>query len=443
MWAIVEESRYGINVLPVEQRIEQIEIQKQHSERQYSFPHFRNAPRDLPVIRVPIDLPIYRMANIRTKKVQKIYIKSNNRPEDFFTSGQENVSAQQVQHALLYNFAQTGKGDSIIPIKDVLEEEQQHEPILITYDGVVVNGNRRLSAMRELYLSGIENYSHVDCMVLPGDATLSEITEIEIKLQMTRQTILPYDWIPEGWAIKEMLDSGMPKPKIATLMRKKPSEIDNHLIAVEQAELYLSEWSESPGDYSKLDDQKEQIFKDIATNLKNKTGEDREASRYIGFILADNSRKLGTRVYDYKGAFGTSSTEVLESLARRYELDLSQAPEDSQEQIELEFEFEFEPEATVRSYRPVIDLLKDKSRSYELVEKITDIFDGIRAERDDHNAGQLALRKVRDAYTKLMEADISRADASTYDSIEQQLSSIKQRIQRLEHDLELAKRSGE
>ncbi|MCA1040549.1 hypothetical protein LCM00_13630 [Bacillus infantis] len=438
---MTNDARYSISVIPVEQRIEQIEIQKQHSERKYPFHHFRGEPKDLPVVRVPVDLPIYRMENIRTKKVQKIYIKTNNRPESFFLAGQENVSAQQIQHQLLYTFAQKGKGDSIVPIKEVLEDEQQHEPILITYDGVVVNGNRRLSAMRELYLSGKDNYSHVDCMVLPGDATLPEISEIEFKLQMTRQTILPYDWIPEGWAIKEMLDSGVPKQKIADLMRKNTSELDNHIIAVDQAELYLTEWADSPGDYSKLDDQKEQIFKDIAKNLKNKNGEDFEASRYIGFILADNSRELGTRVYDYKGAFGTSSTEVIERLARRYELDLSQAPDDNLEQFELEFDLE--EEIPVRSYRPVIDLLKDKTKSYELVENITDIFDGIKAERDDRNAGRLALKKVKEAYTKLMEADISRSDESTYDSIEQQLTSIKQRIERLEHDLGLARGSGE
>ncbi|WP_342598075.1 hypothetical protein MHB48_10670 [Psychrobacillus sp. FSL H8-0483] len=431
------EDIYRVRVLPSEVRIEQISLEQEHTERKHLFPYYKNEPQDLPVIRIPIGLPVYRMANFRTITNQSTYIRKNNLKIDFFSKGQENESVQKIQHHFLYQYSQKGKGETIVPIKEVLETEKQHEPLLITFDGVVVNGNRRLSAMRELYSSGIEHFSHVDCMVLPINANVDELREIEIKLQMTRPTILPYEWLNEGYAIKELLHVGYSKSRIADLMRKKTGEIDIRIVAVDQAELYLSEWLEEPGDYSLLEESNEQMFMDIARNLKNKSGEDLEASRYIAFILANYSRSLGTRVYDYKASFGTKSIEVLEKLAKRHNVDLSQVPVDEELQIELDFEIDDEPGTeAITSYKPIIELLKDKSRSEELVEDITDIFDGIKAEENDQNKSQLALKKIKEALTRLMEVDLTRAENITYDPISQQLASIQQRVTQLQNELD-------
>ena len=59
----------------------------------------------LPVIRVPIDLPIYRMTNYRTQTAQLKYIRDNpGTPADFFRSGEENIDAQRAQHGILLEF---------------------------------------------------------------------------------------------------------------------------------------------------------------------------------------------------------------------------------------------------------------------------------------------------------------------------------------------------
>ncbi|WP_127589972.1 hypothetical protein [Paenibacillus lautus] len=421
------QAQYRVNVMPPGARIQQIKSQAEQSNNTYPFPHFQNTVYYLPVVRVPIGLPIYRMANYRTRVSQLAHIKKEGKPENFFSNGQENQSSQQVQHELLFGFAQKGSGDSIVPIMSVLEKTPQREPILITNDGIVVNGNRRLSAMRELFANGTDRFSHVDCMVLPDYADKDDIREIEIELQMTPHTLLPYDWVGEGFAIRELFQMGMTKDKVSQKMRKRAADIDNHLLAFDYADSYLTDWLGTPGDYSKVLD-KEQLFTEMAKNLKSKEGEDLEASRQIAFIITENSGNLGSRAYDYKNTFGPDSVEVLNRLASRLEVPLSQVPIDQGPQLEIEIEGE---EDTTTSFAPIIEILMDRNKSKELSEEIADIHDTIKSERDDRNARQNALKRIKEANTRLLEVDLTRAEPTTYEGIKAQLNSIQTRAQEL------------
>lgn len=427
------QANYSIIVEIPEVRIELIKAQASQSSTTYPFPHFQNRVQPLPVVRLPIGLPIYRMANYRTRAEQLTYIREKNKPYDFFENGQEDQSAQQVQHDILFSFAQKGIGGNVVPIADVLKESSQHEPILITADGVVVNGNRRISAMRELYNNGKEEFSHIDCMVLPEYATRDEIREIEVRLQMTPQTLLPYDWICEGIAINELIQMGMPKEKVADLLRKRPVDLENHILALQHAELYLADRLGTPGDYAEVLD-KEQMFGDMAKGLKPKEGDDLESSRQIAYILTENSRNLGRRAYDYKGTFGSDSKEVIEKLARRLDITLTPAHVEPNPQLDFDFDLEDDSEAPL-SYSPVIEVLRDKSRSEDLADEITDIYDEMRNERDDRAAGQHALRKIREANARLMEVDLTRADRGTFEAIRKQLESINHKVIELQTQL--------
>ncbi|MBT2289064.1 hypothetical protein J7E73_07935 [Paenibacillus albidus] len=429
------QASYIVNVELPEVRVEQIKSQARQATSTYPFPHYQNRVQPLPIVRLSIGLPIYRMANYRTRAEQLTYIREKNKPRDFFENGQENQSTQQKQHDILFTFAQKGSGGSVVPIADVLQESSQHEPILITSDGVVVNGNRRLSAMRELYNNGKEEFGHIDCMVLPEYATTDEIREIEVRLQMTPQTLLPYDWICEGIAINELIQMGMPKDKVSDLLRKRPVDLENHILALQHAELFLADRLGKPGDYAEILE-KEQMFGDMAKGLKTKESDDLEASRHIAYILTENSGNLGRRVYDYKGAFGPDSKEVIESLARRLDVTLTPTPVEPDPQLifEIDNEDENNNEAPM-SYTPMIDILKDKSRSADLADEITDIYDAMRNARDDRTAGQHALRKVREANARLMEVDLTRADRGTYEAIRQQLESINRKVNDLQTQL--------
>src|SRR5690348_12589074 len=80
------------------------------------FYDFRGQTMALKVVRLPIDLPIYRMENFRTFTEQRSYIARESKPADFFLSGQENESVQQIQHDILSGLARRGRADSVVPI---------------------------------------------------------------------------------------------------------------------------------------------------------------------------------------------------------------------------------------------------------------------------------------------------------------------------------------
>src|SRR5690606_27619980 len=117
---------------------------------------------------------------------------------------------------------------SIANIDEVLVLEGQREAILITSTGVVVNGNRRLSAMRELYATDPTKYSkftHVKCAVLPSDASADDIDDVEAALQARPQTKLDYDWIGEAQLVRRQLQKGRSIDQVAAQLRRKSAEI--------------------------------------------------------------------------------------------------------------------------------------------------------------------------------------------------------------------------
>ena len=90
------------NIKDKADRITTIETGVELTNRHHSMP-FRGRMDEFPVVRLEIDLPVYRMKNGRTQVEQYQYLEETGHPEDFFECGEENISAQQAQHKILLN----------------------------------------------------------------------------------------------------------------------------------------------------------------------------------------------------------------------------------------------------------------------------------------------------------------------------------------------------
>jgi len=400
----------------------------------YPFYEYQNKRTDLPIIRIDVNIPIYRMANFRTRTAHLKYIRDHDKPTDFFISAQENESAQQAQHDILVTFARQGRAESISPIFEELEKEDQREPLLITAGAVVVNGNRRLAAMRELFTESPHDYrgfSHVDCAVLPENVTLDEIREIEVRLQMRPDTKLPYGWIDEGLAIQELMESGRTIKQIADLMNKKKSEVERAACALREADIYLKEWFRDPGEYQYVEEA-EQFFGDLAKALSGKQGEDIEGSRRIAWVLAANSKNLHRRVYDYNFSFGKRADEVLANLADRLDIDLTTRRSYDQDDLDIDLIGDHDD----TSLEPIIDVFDDFERRPEVEAELIAICDSILEKDRQGQVGRRALVAIQGANNKLQEVDFSTADPATYGSIETQLNTILERVRKLKGNLQ-------
>jgi hypothetical protein len=93
------------------------------------------------------------------------------------------------------------------PILQELERlAVQTEPLLMDAEGVVVNGNRRLAAMRWLLAVDAQRYSRFEqpmAAVLPPEVERADLEFIEAALQMAPETKLAYSWLDRRLKLRE------------------------------------------------------------------------------------------------------------------------------------------------------------------------------------------------------------------------------------------------
>lgn len=115
------------------------------------------------------------------------------------------LEAQQyIQRLLKANPSNPDQVDpSFEALKEDLETHGQDEPGIITRSGVLVNGNTRCAALREL---GKQN---IRVAVLPPDASADDVRAVELSLQMRRDMKRDYSFVNLLLAIHEQVDSGL------------------------------------------------------------------------------------------------------------------------------------------------------------------------------------------------------------------------------------------
>ena len=94
-------------------------------------------------------------------------------------------------------------------LRDELKAFGQTEPGIITPDGILVDGNTRCAALRELGVNDIR------VAVLPPDTSREDINAVELALQLRRDKRRDYSYINRLIAIEEQLTAGRREDDIA------------------------------------------------------------------------------------------------------------------------------------------------------------------------------------------------------------------------------------
>ncbi|MBX5248782.1 MULTISPECIES: hypothetical protein [unclassified Rhizobium] len=420
---------YQIQIIAPAAREASIQTKVNSTAIKREFYGFRNRRSELPVIQVPIGLPVYRMENFRTFTDQHDYISAESKADDFFSGGQESETVQQAQHLLLARLASKGKADSVVPVIDVLRKDGQREPLLITSFGVVVNGNRRLAAMRELYAEdgkSFAHFSHIDAMVLPPDATDEEIVDVEANLQAMPETKLDYDWIGELQLIKRLTSIGRTFDQIANQLHRKERDIQNALQALAEADLYLKE-AGSAGSYSEIRDDAEQLFNDLPKALEGKSEKAKQASRAIAYTLFRNKELVPGRLYDFNPAFGKLADDVIDRMAG---LGKNETPGFAEDKESPELFLNIPEDDGTSHYDAIIKLLR--SDDDEVVEALIDAAQTAIELDKGKRSGSAALKSIGQAHAKLASADVDKASKETLPGINKQLLAIRELVGELE-----------
>ena len=433
--------KYEIRLIPLSERQAIIKKALEAPLRVDRLDDFRDEPINLNVVSVEIKLPVYRLANCRTFSEQQNTISKQELSPSFFSTGQESTEVQTEQHKILRKITKNAKA-SIANIDEVLVLEGQREALIITSSGVVVNGNRRLSAMRELYANEPTKYpyfSHVKCAVLPAYATADDIDDVEAALQARPQTKLDYDWIGEAQLVRRQLEKRRTHEQVAAQLRRKPQEIKNLLLALQEAELYLSEWRGKPGQYSLVVEDGEQLFKDIPKQIGSQDTQLQNASRAIAWSIFDNADMFSGRIYNYNTAFGKHSSQVVDSVTKGLGIELGAADNGDNG----EFEILIDDDEHAIDYEPFIKVLKDQETKGVAIELLIDAC----VTSIEHEKGKkkkdAALKTLAQIHSKLVAIDISMAGKNTYVPMLKQLESIEDRIEKICDEVKSAIKSDQ
>lgn len=122
---------------------------------------------------------------------------------------EENPTAAAAQEILASLLRKTERFNKL---KDELKELSQQNPGLISRDGLLINGNTRVVALRDLGIEG------VDVAVLPADAMAKDFLDLEMSLQMRRLTHQDYTFTNELLLIDKYRSAGHTEKELAKKM---------------------------------------------------------------------------------------------------------------------------------------------------------------------------------------------------------------------------------
>ena len=261
----------------------------------HKVPEFQDGV-NLPIWRVPISFPKYRISNGRTVSAQQEYIASNDGiAQNFFSQDRELEPVQQVQHEILLKMIE----DAGLERKFKGRRSKQSEPLILDDNGFVVNGNRRLCCWRKLISLDPTKYSHfltIDIVKLPP-CDEEQLIRLEARLQIAKPIKGEYSWHAKANMYRQaMKQSGMSVEEVAKLYDKPKTAIQREITKLELATEYLksrnleNRWSEIDDDDSAFDSLRKSV------NKGNSEGK-RDIFKKLSFILIDEHDEAKERLY--------------------------------------------------------------------------------------------------------------------------------------------------
>jgi hypothetical protein len=368
---------------------------------------YRQRQLSLVKIEVPIGFPLYNLRSGRTHRGQAEWIERFNLPNDFFVDP-EDQAAQDAQHQILVSLLEKNP----VLSRDLADKDQR-SPVILTYDGFIIDGNRRVAALREQ-----GDVEQVIAVVVPEDATSSDVYETELELQMAIDTKEDYDWIDEAihvaYGIRELNE---PLDAVARRMNMVAADVERILHRLHLVDLYL-EWVGAPGRYHRVPEDALQSFIELADRdgrqqVRNLPEPQRRTIRYGSFTVIQAGDDGGyMRVRQVADALRTDPAEVVERTRERL-------PEPLREQLEEPVELDetadgaepdlltqlagAEAQANVPTGAELLNVLSDPHDARQVAPILMDIAEEIDQEQRDVKSQLEPLKKIERA-VKILQA---------------------------------------
>ncbi len=350
---------------------------------------FQGRYREFPVTKVPNEALVYRVENGRLAAELEEHAAATGVSVEELRRGAETPEVQEHLHRLLVAKANDPQG----PIFAELERlGEQTEPLLVLFDGVVINGNRRLAAMRELTKrdsTAYTGFSEVSVAVLPPDTEPHEIEYVEAALQMAPETKLQYGWLDRRLKLRKQREVlRLPVEQVMAAYRiDNPADIAREIAELGLAEHYLKDYRHEPARYSRIADAGE-LFIGLQKQLSALPNPQQEFWCLAGFALIDGRDAGSANQLQRLFPFAPPVPAELPSLAarrlaKRFGVESADRPDDE--------------ELSHNEVQDLLAIFRDKHKSATTGRSIADVLDELRLEHNDRRAPERMLQKVREA----------------------------------------------
>lgn len=157
---------------------------------------WRGRPLHVEVIDMPLDTLLYNPGTHRIRAQRSL---DPGRDAVLAKNPWSAESQDYLEHLLKIRPSEpTNRDPAFDDLKDSLKEHKQNEPGLITRHGILVNGNTRCAALREL-----KAITSMRVGVLPESCTWNDINDVELSLQLRPDQRRDYSYINRLLAIDE------------------------------------------------------------------------------------------------------------------------------------------------------------------------------------------------------------------------------------------------
>ena len=257
---------------------------------------------ELPVVTVASNWLVYRADNGRILSELADAAQAQGTTMAALKAERDSEAVQRLLHDLLADKARDPEG----PIyQELARHGRQTEPLLIARDGLVVNGNRRLAAMRELAAEDpgrYEGFTTIRAAVLPENLDREQLEYIEAALQMAPELKLGYSWINRRLKLREHARDLGRERVVAAYGFADADQVDVELDELSLAEEYL-EWFGESGHYRR--DYRRVVDKELRfTALQHQLAEIgaehvRELWKRVGFAMIRADDRLEANIAHY------------------------------------------------------------------------------------------------------------------------------------------------
>lgn len=379
---------------------------------------FQEKIQYLPVHTVDVDMPCYRLKNGRTRAAQSEWVVTYNKPNDFFEDP-DSEPALIAQHAILHNMVKNTE------LLKILKTSKQNQPLVLDHNGYLVNGNRRLCAMRSLLEENPEkniHFGHIDTVILPPCSEES-IKELEGRLQVAADGREDYDWVTFAIMLRDLRLDQWDDERIAKLYKNGRNEVRDYIQMLDDAEAYLADRNHG-GLYSKVSD-KEYAFKEML-KVRRKCNTDepkKDLITHIAYSMMDSPTQLGDRLYKL-------IPHAYEHLDRVAEAIREEFPEDTA--IDIEYpNMDLLGGQLLSSYSDVVPVVSDPLNQQNVATVVCDTLEEIKAEQKQQKSARFCFKQVKQAHTLLNTAISAWNETTDSTGIPASLDTIETAIQEL------------